>query len=90
MIKKKEKLAKLSSLGKHFEKQFETIEDRGREQVEALKVLKPNTQQFTIKDEMPIDKLSGEAKELNKIKEIEKTTKRENAVYRTNEYIYGF
>ena len=50
-----------SPLGKSFEKQIKTIEDQGKKQVDALKVLKPKTiergsnnkpvitQEFTIK-----------------------------------------
>ena len=36
-------------LRKAFEKQIKTIEDEGRREVEALKVLKPDTQQLKIK-----------------------------------------
>ena len=45
-----------SPLGKAFEKQTKTIEEQGKKQVKALKVLKPNTQKLIIK------KLSEEAK----------------------------
>ena len=62
-----------------------------KKQVEALEVLKPNTQKLTIKDAIPENTLTEEAKnELNKIKEIEKTVDRENLVYRTNDYTYSF
>ena len=77
-----------SPLGKAFEKQAKTIEDQGEKQGEALKVLKPNTQKLTIKNVIPENTLTEEAKnELNKIKEKEITIDRENVVYRTNEYI---
>ena len=67
-----------SSLSKSFEKQIETIEEQGKNQVEALEVLKPITQKLTIKDTIPENKLSKEAKnKVNKIKEIEKTINRE-------------
>ena len=45
--------------------------------VEGLKVLKPNTQQLTIKDEIPKNKLNENTKiELSKIKEIGETVNR--------------
>ena len=60
-------------LGKAFEKQTKTIEEQGEKQVEALEVLKPNTQKLTIKDAIQENTLTEEAKnELSKIKEIEK------------------
>ena len=37
-------------LGKAFEKKIKTIEEQWKKQVEALEVLKPNTQKLTIKD----------------------------------------
>ena len=80
-----------SPFSKALEKQRKTIEKQGKKQVEALEVLKPNTQKLTIKDVIPENTLSEEAKnQLNKIKEIEKTLDRKNLVYRTNEYIYSF
>ena len=67
-----------SSLSKSFEKQIKTIEEQGKNQVEALEVLKPITQKLTIKDTIPENKLSKEAKnKVNKIKEIKKTINRE-------------
>ena len=42
-----------SPLGKVFEKQIKTIEKQGKKQIEALEVLKPNTQKLTIKDVIP-------------------------------------
>ena len=64
---------------------------RAREkQVEALEVLKPNTQNLTIKDVIPEKRLHEKAKiELNKIKDIEEIVERENLVYRTNECMYS-
>ena len=59
-----------SPLGKTFEKQIKTKEDQGRKQVEALKVLKPDTQQLTIKDAITEDQLNEEDKS-----EIEKNEK---------------
>ena len=56
-----------------------------------IELLKPNVQKLTIKDVIPENTLTEEAKnELNKIKEIEKTVERENLVYRTNEYTCSF
>ena len=60
---------------------MKTIEEQGKKQVEALKVLKPNSQKLTIENVIPENILAEEAKnELNKIKEIEKTVERENLV----------
>ena len=74
-------------LGKAFEKQIKTIEEQGKKQVKTLEVLKPNTQKLTIKDVIPENTFSEEAKnQLNKIKQIEETGDREHLVYRTNEY----
>ena len=48
-------------------------------------------QKLTIKDVIQENTLSKKAKkELNKIKEIEKLVRRQNFVYRTNEYAYSF
>ena len=76
-----------SPLSKAFEKQIETIEEHGKKQVEALEVLEHNIQKLTIKDAIPENRLSEEAKnELSKIKEVEKTVDREKLVYETNKY----
>ena len=67
------------------------MKKQGRKQVEALEVLKPNTQNLTIKDAIPENTLTAEAKnELNNNKEIEKTVDRKKLVYITNEYTYSF
>ena len=80
-----------SPLGKAFEKQIKTIEEHGKKQVEALEILKPITQKLIIKDVIPENTLTEEAKnELKKIKEMEKKVDRENLAYRTNEYTYSF
>ena len=61
-----------SPRSKSFEKQTKTIEDQGQKQIDALKNLKSNTQELTIKNIIPEDVLNDEAKnELSKIKEIE-------------------
>ena len=52
-------------LGKAFEKQIKTTEEQEKKkQVEALKVLKPNTQKLIIKDAIPGNKLSEEVKRI--------------------------
>ena len=67
------------------------MKNKEKKQVEALEVLKPNTQKSTIKDAIPENTLTEEAKnELNKIKEIAKTVDRENLIYRKNEFTYSF
>ena len=64
------------------------MKNKKKKQFEALKVSKPNTQKLTIKDAIPKNTLTEEAKnELNMIKEKNrKTVDRENLVYWTNEY----
>ena len=58
-----------SPLEKASEKQIKTTEDQGRKQLDALKVLKPDTQQLRIKDAILEDQLNEEAKnETEKIK----------------------
>ena len=58
-------------MGKAFEKQTKAIEDQGKKQFDALKNLKPRTQELTIKDMIPEDILNEEVKnELNQVKEI--------------------
>ena len=85
------RLTQLSSftcypLRKHL-KNRKTIEEQGKKQVETLELLKSDIQNFTIKDVIPENIVTEEAKhELNKTKEIEKTVPRGNLVYRTNEY----
>ena len=80
-----------SPVGKAFEKQIKAIEEQGKKQVEALEVVNLNTQKSTIKDAIPENTLTEEAKnELDKIKEIAKTVDRENLVYRKNEFTYSF
>ena len=78
-------------MGKAFEKQIKTIEDQGEKQIDALKDLKSNNH-LKIKDVISNDVLNnGEAKkELDKIKEIEKSVDREKLTYKTNEYTFSF
>ena len=71
--------------------QVKSIAEQGTKKIETLNILDPNIQKLAIKDAIPENTLSKEAKnELNKIKEIEKTVDRENLYYRTNEYTYNF
>ena len=82
-----------SPLGKAFEKQIKTIEDQGQKQAEALNTLKSNDE-LTIEDVIPKSPLNNDeaGKELDKIKEIEKTVHREKLnihIYETNEHTYS-
>ena len=79
-------------MGKAFEKQIKTIEDQGQKQVEALNTLKSNNEKLTIEDVIPKNAFNNDEakKELDKIKEIEKTIDREKLVYRASEYTYNF
>ena len=62
-----------SPFQKVFWKQTKTIKDQERKQVKALKVLKPDVPQLTIKDVIPKNELNEEAKyEIERIKQIEK------------------
>ena len=80
-----------SPLGKPFEKQIKTTEDQDKKQVEALNTLKSNYQ-LTTEDVIPKNALNNDEakKELDKIKEIEKSIDREKLIYETNEYTYSF
>ena len=80
-----------SPLGKAFEKQIKRTEDQDKKQVEALNTLKSNYQ-LTIEDVIPKNALINDEakKELDKIKEIEKSIDREKLIYETNEYTYSF
>ena len=67
------------------------MKNKEKKQVEALEVLKPDTKTLTIKDVIPENTLSEEAKnELNEIKEIKKMVQKENLVYRACEHTYSF
>ena len=68
-------------MGKAFEKQIRTIEDQGKKQVEALNTLKSNNQ-LTIENVIPKNALINDEarKELDKIKEIEKSIEREKVI----------
>ena len=75
-------------MGKAFEKQIKTVEGQGKTQVDALNILKSNNQ-LTIEDVIPNGALNNDKakKEIDKIKEIEKTVDREKLIY---EYTYSF
>ena len=62
-----------SPLGKAFEKQIKTIEDKGHKQIDALESLRPQKQKKTIEDIFPEGYESVAIKnEQNKIKEYKK------------------
>ena len=69
-----------------------TIEDQGVKQVKALKTFKPDNEKLTIEDVIPKSALNNDKakKELDKIKEIDKTIDRERLVYKASEYTYNF
>ena len=75
-----------SPLGKAFEKETKTIKDQGKKQIEAIQNNKKqlgNTQELTIKNIIPENITSDEAKkEMDKIMEIENTVGREKLIYR--------
>ena len=77
-------------MGKVFDKQIKTTEDQGENQVKALKSFKSDNEKLTIENVIPKSALNNDEgkKELDKIKEIEKTIGREKLVYRSSEYIY--
>ena len=77
---------------KALEKQTKTIEDQGQKQFETLKTLISDNKKLTIEDAIPKSAFNNDEaiKEINKIKEIEKTIDREKLVYRASEYTYNF
>ena len=83
-----------SSMGKAFEIQTKTIKDQAKKQVEAIQDNKKqlaNTQELTIKNIIPENIMSDEAKkEMEKIMKIEKNVDREKLIYRASEYTCSF
>ena len=83
-----------SPLGKAFEKQTKAIEDQGEKQIKAIQDNKKqlvNTQELTVKDIIPENIMSDEAKkEMDKIIKIEKDVGREKLIYKASEYTYSF
>ena len=77
---------------KALEKQTKTIEDQGQKQFETLKTLISDNKKLTIEDAIPKSAFNNDEaiKEINKIKEIEKTIDREKLVYRASKYTYNF
>ena len=67
------------------------MKNKEKKQVEALNTLKYNSQ-LIIQDVIPKHELNNDEakKELDKIKEIEKSVNREKLLYKTNEYTYSF
>ena len=71
-----------SPLGKSFEKQIKTIEDKGKNQIHSLESLKSKEQTKSVEYIFPEVYDSVENKnELNKIKEYEKKVSRDNMIY---------
>ena len=81
-----------SPLGKDLKKQIKAIENQGRKQVEALKFIKPDTQQLTVKQlTNPEEQLNKEAKnEIEEIQKMKKILKREDLLYQRDKYVYNF
>ena len=82
---------------KAFEKQIKTIEDQGKNQVDALNTLKSddnNNKKLETKNEDVIPKsafTSNEAREeIKKKLKIEKNVDKEKLVYETGKYKYDF
>ena len=68
---------------------MKTIGGQRKKQAEAVEVLKPITQKLRIKDAIPENTLSEEAKnELNKIKDRKNGEQRR--IIKTNKYAYNF
>ena len=65
-------------MGKAFEKQIKAIEAQGQKQVGTLKTFKSDNKKLTNADMIPKSALNNDKakKELDKIKEIEKTIDR--------------
>ena len=80
-----------SPLGKAFDKQIKSIEGQGQKQVEALNTLKSNNK-LRIENVIPENALNNDEtkKEMDKIKEIEKTLDREKLVYKIKKYACTF
>ena len=81
-----------SPLGKAFEKQIKTIENQEQKQVLALKAFKSVNEKLTIQDMISKSVLHNDEakKELDEIKEIEKTIDTEKLIYKASEYTYSF
>ena len=60
--------------------------------IEALRTFKSDYEKLTIEDVIPKNALNndGAIKEIDKIKETEKTIDREKLVYRASKYTYNF
>ena len=81
-----------SPLGKALEKQIKTIKDQGENQVEALNTFKSDNEKITIADVIPKNAFANDEgkKELDKVKEIEKTIDREKLAYKSGGNTYDF
>ena len=78
-----------SPLGKAFEKQTKTIEDKGKKKVDALKSSYKKLP--SIKDFVPKEKFNPEIiDEIKRIEEIEKNVDRDKMVYESTNRTYDF
>ena len=81
---------------KGFRKQTKTIEDQGRnnqgKKIEALKVLKLDAEQLTIKNAIPQEQLNEEAKneKMRKWKKWKKGSIEKIYIFEINKHIYNF
>ena len=81
-----------SPLGKAFEKQTKTIEDKGEKQFEALESLKNHDNELpSIKDFTPTENLNPEIiNEIKRIEEKEKKVNRNKMVHKATNKTYDF
>ena len=80
-----------SPLGKAFEKQIKTIEDKGQKQIDALESLKPKKEIKSIEEIFQEGYYSVEIKnELNKIIKYQKKVNRDNMVYHSIKEPFDF
>ena len=79
-------------MGKAFEKQTKTIEDKGKKQLKALESLnKYDNELPSIKDFVPIENLNPEIiNEIKRIEEKEKKSNRNKVVYEATNKNYDF
>ena len=73
-------------MGKAFEKQTKTIEDRGQKHIDALESLKPSDKQLpSIRDFMSKERLNFEiVNEIERIEEEERKADRSKMVYKAS------
>ena len=79
-----------SSLRKAFKTQIKAVSVSRKKKVEALKVLRPNEQKFSIDADIPKDQLNKKAKnEIEKLLKNGKYSKKEDSIYKTDKYVYN-